>query len=155
MNEARSPAQPKRRGTRGGRLFLVIFGTWIVVYFAARAVLEHKGLFLPVRLAIAIMPVAVLSGVITAAIALPLTAVTALAIGMLRHAGIVAGATDLWPFHHMFLFQWLCHRALPLPPRRGIGTERRKGMEGMGGMKNRRKVLRAARDGSQQDLAIA
>ena len=113
----------RRRGTRGGRMFLVIFGSWIVVYFAARALLGHYGSSLPtpMRLVVAVMPVAVLSGVfsmalrvlsqadelerlihlLATAIALPLVAVTALAIGMLRHAGIIH---DLWPFITAFYF---------------------------------------------------
>ena len=110
-----------RRGTRGGRMFLVIFVSWVAVYFIVRAVLERAGLPPAVRWAAATAPVVVLCGVfalvvralaradelerlihlLAAAIALPLVGATVLAIAMLQHAGILkgsGGAGDIWPF---------------------------------------------------------
>ena len=112
---------PPRRATRGGRMFLVLLASWIVVYVVARAMLERPGLSLPARWAVAMTPVLVLSGVVAlvvralaradelerlihllaASIALPLVAATVLAIAMLQHAGILkgsGGAGDIWPF---------------------------------------------------------
>jgi hypothetical protein len=115
------PTDPRRRSTRGGWMFLTILLSWVVSYFAARAVLERDGLSVPLRVAVALMPVVVLSIVLmlvvralaradelerlihllAASIALPLIAATVLAIAMLQHARILkggGGAGDIWPF---------------------------------------------------------
>jgi hypothetical protein len=100
-------------------MFLILFGAWVATYYIVRAVLDRPDLSMTARWACVIAPIAGLAGVFTvwmramssadeleklihligAAIALPLIAVTVLAIGMMQRSGVVkGGAVDLWPW---------------------------------------------------------
>jgi hypothetical protein len=110
-----------RRPARGGLMFVVLVGAWGGAYFVARMLLEYGALPTWVRAIVAAAAVVVLSLVFTlviralaradelerlihllaAGIALPLVAVTVVAIALLQDAGLLGsggGAGVLWPF---------------------------------------------------------